>query len=253
MLKKTAIIGQLLGIDWDTEEDEVVKKFGQQTAGFIFSYFVSLFGAGVAMAMFLKTGPCGIIPEGWSKATIGPLSFCFVSVCLTLAVKMVLLRDMVPGSTGRATAERAAVWATFLLLPQLLLSILALGLATGWRRLLPTIAQFPALLTTPLLTPLTFGPHTKPGYVALSPKLTLVNAGLTVAMAAAMLPVAGHCYAADYGQMARGLGILVLDQVVTLTLALALQYLNGRIAKFLELVFDIAILNVDTGESEAEV
>ena len=63
---KSAIIGQLLNVDWDTEEDEVVKQFNVQSVVFIISYGVSQLGAGVGMAMFLKTGPARIAGDGWT-------------------------------------------------------------------------------------------------------------------------------------------------------------------------------------------
>ena len=231
-----------------TEQDEIVIKFGEQSAGFLISYIVSLLGAGVAMVMFLKSGPSRIVMEGWSTSSIKPLVFSFAAVFSTLVGKMNFLKSMMPDSSGWSTAERAVVWATFLLLPQFILSLFALYRAVGCRRLLPTIAQFPAFLATPLLTSLTFGPHTEYGYVSFSPKFTIVNSVMTTVMATVLAFVCGYFYTVSYVYLTVSLAALVLAQFTTLTLALAVQFPNSEIAKFLQ--FDAAALNVVSGESD---
>ena len=245
---KSAIIGQLAYVDWDTEEDEVVKQFGEQSNSFVFSYIVSVIGAGGGMAMFLKVGPSRIVGEGWNMSTISPLVLCFLAVFLTLFGKMFLLQDMMPDSSGWFTAELAGVWASFLLFPQFLISLYALSGAVGSRRLFPIIAQYPAFLATPMLTSLTFGPHTEYGYVSFSPKYTLVNFVVTTVMTAALVFVSIFFYAVSYGELVGPLGFLVICQFFTLVPALVVQFPNSKIAKHLQ--FDVAVLNVISGESE---
>ena len=204
------------------------------------------------MAMFLKSGPARIVREGWSVFTILPLFLCFLAVFGTLAGKMYLLQDMMPDSSGWATAELAGVWATFLLLPQFLLSIFALYKAAGCRRLFPIIAQFPALLATPMLTTITFGPHTEKGFVAFSTKYTVINIVMTLVMAVALVFVSGHFYALSYGDMVATLGCLVLGLLATLFLSMSLQFPNSKMVKclFLDMFAIQAVLDTGTGESE---
>ena len=255
VLIKSAIWGQLLNVDWDTEEDEVVKQFGEQFNSFLFSYIVSVIGAGGGMAMFLKVGPSRIVGEGWNMSTIMPLGWCFIAVYSTLVGKMFLLQAMMPDSSGWTTALRAVVWASFLFLPQFLLSLSALYKAADRRRLFPTLAQFPAFLATPMLTSITFGPHTEKGYVAFAPKLTIANTVLTLVTAVGLVFVSGHFYDGNYDDLAVSLGILVGGQLVTLALALAVKFPNNKIVKWFDLdqMAILAVLNTASGESEEVV
>ena len=226
-----------------------------QSVGFTISLVVSLIGAGVAMSMFLKTGPARIVREGWTVYTPSPLLFCILAVMSTLGGKMFFLKYLTPGSSGWLTAELAGVWASFLLLPQFLLSLFALYKAAGCRRLFPIIAQFPAFLATPMLTSITYGPHTEKGFVAFSPKFTIANTVITLVTAVALVFVSGHFYDVSYGGLAGSLGCLVAGQLVTLALALPLQFPNNKIVK--KMFFNewaiLAVLNTATAESEEVV
>ena len=164
---------------------------------------------------------------------------------------MLFLQYMMPDSSGWTTAELAGVWASFLLFPQFLISLYALSGAVGSRRLFPIIAQYPAFLATPMLTSLTFGPHTEYGYVSFSPKYTLVNCVVTAVMAAALVFVSIFFYAVSYGDLVGPLGVLVIGQFCTLLPPLAVQFPNSKIAKvFTSFQLDVAVLNVISGESE---
>lgn len=160
---------------------------------------------------------------------------------------------MMPDSSGWATAERAAVWAAFIILPQLLLCNFALRRAAGCKRILPIIGQFPAILGTPIVATLAFGPHTKEGFVVFSPKYTLLNAGITVVMGAALVPVANYFYSASYGDMVKAVAFIVFFQFFALTLALTHQFPNSKAVKFLRLKLDVAVLDAVSMESMAEV
>ena len=252
MIIKAAIMGQLIGIDWTTEQDAVVTQLGRQTIGFTISFCVSALGAVFAMLMFIKSGPCGIIGERWSRVTVMPTWLYFISGCTTLQGKIFFLINLMPGTSGSATVERAIVWVTFMILPQLLLSLIAIGRATGCRRLFPTIGQFPALLATPVFFSLTFGPNTKKGYLAFSPKYTLMNVGITMVLTVALSIIAVYVYAVSFGKLSIYLVSVILGQLITLTFAVKIGFPNSKL-KSLPLIFDVAALNFVNGESEAVV
>ena len=116
-----------------------------------------------------------ILRPRWSIGTIVPLLFVFLSTFASLFGQLGLVRDTLRNMKGTEAMERIASWAAFMVLPQLILSVGSLAHAIGCCRFLPTIAEFPALLVNPVLTPFTFGVYKKQGHVALSPSLSLVN------------------------------------------------------------------------------
>ena len=116
-----------------------------------------------------------ILRPRWSIGTIVPLLFVFLSTFASLFGQLGLVRDTLRNMKGTEAMERIASWAAFMVFPQLILSVGSLAHAIGCCRFLPTIAEFPALLVNPVLTPFTFGVYKKQGHVALSPSLSLVN------------------------------------------------------------------------------
>ena len=237
-------MGQLEGIDWRIEEDEVVTELGKRTSGFMTSFFVSALGAGFAMLMFIKSGPCGLIGEKWSRETVKGTGLCFVSGFLTLAGKIYFLYELMRGTSGTTSAERAAVWISFMLLPQLLLSLLALGRATGCRRLFSIIGHFPALLVTPVIFSLAFGPNNKKGYLSFSPKYTSVNAMITVVMTLALtMPTV---ILSGGTRNFPGVSFSGFWVVVLMFGQFCAAAPNARLAK----MFDVSALNIVSGESE---
>ena len=217
------------------------------------SWVVSVFGEVGALTMFLKSGPTRIVEEGWSKSTLKQLFSCFLAVFLTLVGKMYFLMFMMIETTGWSTAELVGVWAAFLLLPQFLISILALSTAVGCCRLLPTIAQYPALVANPMLTSVTFGRHNKYGYIAFSPMFTIANSIITVVMAVALFVVTGDFYALSDIRLLGSVGVLVGGSFCAIDLALAVKFPNSMCAKKSGFTFvDVAVFNVVTGDSEAD-
>ena len=71
---------------------------------------------------------------------------------------------------------------------------------------------------------------------------------MTTVMATVLAFVSGYFYTVSYVYLTVSLVALVLGQFTTLTLALAVQFTNSEIAKFLQ--FDAAALNVVSGESD---
>ena len=160
---KTAIWYQTMPQVKAGEADPVELMFGSATPLFQISWYISMLGGYTAIAMSLKTGVCRVVRPGWSRGTAMGLVLCWTAAGCTIGGKMVFLRTLVSGTSGEETMKRVALWAAYCLLPNLLLSLMALLHGLDLCAFLSTILQHPALIITPALTSFTFGRYVEEG------------------------------------------------------------------------------------------
>ena len=123
----------------------------------------------VSMSLFLKNGPCSILPSSGPLAGIFTWKFLLVWVTLPCQVNMKMLSMY---ALGYFISSSACI-CTF----SLLIALFSLYKAVRcWRTLLRIISSYPALLLLPVFTCFTFGGYKDGGVgLALSWKWTAVN------------------------------------------------------------------------------
>ena len=133
--------------------------------GLRFGFYSSM----VSMSLFLKNGPCFILPSDGPLAGIFTWKFLLLLVSLPCQVNMKILSLYTLGYFFSSSACICTL--------SLLLALLSLYQAVGcWKTLLRIISSYPALILLPIFTCFTFGSY-KDGEdgLALSWKWTTVN------------------------------------------------------------------------------
>ena len=221
------------------EADPVELMFGSATPLFQISWYISMLGGYTAIAMSLKTGVCRVVRPGWSRGTAMGLVLCWTAAGCTIGGKMVFLRTLVSGTSGEETMKRVALWAAYCLLPNLLLSLMALLHGLDLCAFLSTILQHPALIITPALTSFTFGRYVEEGQVALCPGFSSLSATITIFMGIMFTVVEGQKF---------GLAYVVLGQFLTFYAICKIQFQeNFLVRKF---TLERAVFRVEEPDTE---
>ena len=182
---KTAIIGHLSTVD-SSSVQSLQTLFGPS---FVPSYVLSLASCAWGLTIFLKTGPCAVLREGWGLATVFPLLLCCSSSLASVAMKALVLWALLAGTEGHHLLANSFLWAGCCVLPQLLVALTSLSLALG-RHTPATLMLYPTLLISSLFTPYTYGTPGPPGQLALSPGWSCANLGASLCGGAAAVAVA---------------------------------------------------------------
>ena len=137
-----------------------------------FPFFVGYYGACLTMTLFLKGGPCFILPSKGRAA--GILTWRFATVILTIAITIyskIMLMNL--------SLNSFVTYACSICSLSMLLALLPLRQAAGsWRKVLSLTTTYPALLLLPMFSYFTFAAHKTAEGVAgliLSWKWTWIN------------------------------------------------------------------------------
>jgi hypothetical protein len=162
-----------------------------------------------------------------------PLLFSFLCTFSTLGVKVTLLMMMTTNTKSSETVSRVLLWAAGTILPQCLLAMVALSRAMGCQ-LLPVLTSFPALLATPLFTPLTFGRAGRhQGAVAFSLNWTLANILATMVGGTAVALV-GHLHFCVNGAVLTLMVVMALAMLPTVPLIIAATHPDSVLARLFQ-------------------
>ena len=137
-----------------------------------FPFFVGYYGACLAMTLFLKGGPCFILPS--KGLATGILTWRFATVILTIAITIyskIMLMNL--------SLNSFVTYACSICSLSMLLALVPLRQAAGsWRKVLSLTTSYPALLLLPMFSYFTFAAHNTADGVAglvLSWKWTWIN------------------------------------------------------------------------------
>ena len=184
---KTAIIGHLSTVD-SSSIQSLQTLFGPS---FVPSYVLSLASCAWGLTIFLKTGPCAVLREGWSLATVFPLLLCCSFSLVSVAMKALVLWALLAGTEGHHLLANSLLWAGCCVLPQLLVALTSLSLALG-RHTPATLMLYPTLLISSLFTHYTYGTPGPTGQLAPSPGWSFANLGASLCGGAAAVALAPY-------------------------------------------------------------